>query len=259
MASERILPGLWRVGGGTWNGTVPALSAEGDANVYVLLGPAGTALVDCAMTEGRAAIEANVRETGVEPAALDELLLTHSHWDHTQAAQAWQTSHGLRTHLNATGAEFLARGDLRLVGAPLHGPDFPFTPFAVDHAVTDGETFELVGIEVTAHFLPGHTLDSTVFLFEHEGGRVGVCGDIAFGPKGGGIPALGFLCALWLSNLDDYLVSLRRLLAMPIDVLVPGHGAVVSGREGVRVAVARALATAERLAADLAVRGNFAV
>ena len=158
-----------------------------------------------------------------------------------------------------TDAERLARGDLRLVGVPLHGLDYPFAPFPVDHAVEDAEAFELAGIEVTAHFLPGHTPDSTVFLFEHEGVRVGVCGDVAFGPKGGGIPALGFLCALWGSDLDDYVASLRRLAELPIDLLVPGHGAVVWGRDEVGAAVARALNTAERLAADPAVRGNFGV
>jgi metallo-beta-lactamase class B len=259
MPVEQILPGLWRVGGGTWNRTVQALSAEDDANVYLLRGPQGAALVDCGSPEGRTAIESNVRETGHEPAQLRDLLLTHSHWDHTQAAYAWQTEHGLCTHLNAVGADFVARGDLRLVGTYLHGPDYPFTPFAVDHPVADSESFELVGIPVSAHYLPGHTPDSTIFLFDHEGVRVGISGDVAFGHKNGDIPALGFLCALWLSDLEAYVESLRRMAELPVDLLLPGHGAVVSGREEVRAAVLLALGTAERLLADPAVRGDFGV
>lgn len=258
-ACEELLPGLWRVGGGTWNGTVAALSFEDDANVYVLRGPAGVALVDCGHLAGKAAIEANVRAAGVEPAQLDELLLTHSHWDHTQAARAWQSEHGLRTHLNACGAEYLARGDLRLVGTPLHGPGFPFDPFAIDHAVADGERFELAGIALQAHWLPGHTPDSTAYVFERDGGRVGVTGDVAFGPKGGGLHALGFLCALWLSNIDDYVASLRRLAALQLDLLLPGHGAPVAGRDAVRAAVDAARATAEAYAADPSLRDNFGV
>ncbi len=259
MAPEPILEGLWRVGGGSWNGTVPALSAEDDANVYLLQGPEGLTLIDCAMYEGRAAIEANVRAAGFEPHALNDLLLTHSHWDHTQAAHTWRADYGLRTHLNVRGAEFLARGDERLVGTPLHGPEFPFTPFAVDHAVADGERFAPAGAPMTAHFLPGHTPDSTAFVLEHDGLRVGICGDIAFGPKAGGIPALGFLCALWLSDLDNYVASLRRLEALEVDLLVPGHGDVVRGREPVRDAVRTTLRTAERLAADRAVAHNFGI
>ncbi len=258
-AAEPVMPGLWRVGGGTWNGTVAALSFEDDANVYVLRGPAGVALVDCGHLAGKAAIEANVRVTGVEPTQLDDLLLTHSHWDHTQAARAWQAEHELRTHLNACGAEYLARGDLRLVGTPLHGPEFPFDPFAVDHAVADGERFELAGMAVQAHWLPGHTPDSTAYVFERDGARVGVTGDVAFGPKGGGLRALGFLCALWLSNLDDYVASLRRLAALRLDLLLPGHGAPVQGRDAVRTAIDAALATAEAYAADPSLRDNFDV
>ena len=257
--AEEVVPGLWRVGGGTWNGTVAALSYEDDANVYVLRGPAGAVLVDCGHLAGQAAIAANLPATGVALAELGDLLLTHSHWDHTQAARAWQSEHGLRTHLNACGAEFLARGDLRLVGTPLHGPDFPFEPFAVDHAVADGERFALAGIAVQAHWLPGHTPDSTAYVFEHDGQRVGIAGDVAFGAKGGGTSALGFLCALWLSNLNDYVASLRRLDALALDLLVPGHGAPVHGREAVRDAVRAACATAEAYAADPSLRDNFSV
>jgi glyoxylase-like metal-dependent hydrolase (beta-lactamase superfamily II) len=256
---EEILPGLWRVGGGTWNGTVAALSAEDDANTYLLRGPAGAVLIDCAHVAGKRAIEANVRATGVEPEQIGDLLLTHSHWDHAQAARAWQSEHGLRTHLNACGADFLARGDLRLVGAPLHGPHFPFEPFAVDHPVADSECFELAGIAVEACWLPGHTPDSTAYVLEHVGQRVGVTGDVAFGPKEGGLRALGFLCALWLSNLDDYVASLRRLEELGLDLLMPGHGAPVCGREAVREAVRAARATAEGYAADPSLRDNFGV
>jgi metallo-beta-lactamase class B len=260
MAPESVVAGLWRVGGGTWGGTVPALSAEGDANAYVLLGPAGAVLIDCGSAEGRPAIEANVRATGLDPRELGELLLTHSHWDHTEAARDWQRAYGLRTHLNAVGAERLARGDLRLVGSPLHGPDYAFAPFAVDHAVADGERFELAGIALTARHLPGHTPDSTLYLLDHADLRVAICGDVAFGPQAGdGPPPVGFLCALWGSDLDAYVDSLRTLAELPIDLLLPGHGAVVGGRAQVREAVLATLGTAEALAADPLVRGNLEV
>ena len=48
MACEQLPTGLWRVGGGTWNGAVHAVSAEGDANVYLLHGDGGPKLIDCA-------------------------------------------------------------------------------------------------------------------------------------------------------------------------------------------------------------------
>ena len=117
----------------------------------------------------------------------------------------------------------------------------------------------MAGIAVEASLLPGHTPDSTAYVLEHEGLRVGVTGDVAFGPKRGGLRSLGFLCALWLSNLGDYVASLRRLEAIELDLLVPGHGAPVRGREAVREAVGTARATAEGYAADASLVDNFSV
>jgi glyoxylase-like metal-dependent hydrolase (beta-lactamase superfamily II) len=254
--ARQINSHLWLVGGGSWNGAVNAVSDEGDANVYLLAANGTRTLIDCGGIAGRGQIEANLRGVGVEPDTLEELLLTHSHWDHTEAAHAWQTSYGLRTHLNAVGAELLARGDHRLVGAPLLDPDYVFSPFAVDHAVEDGEAFQLSGIDVTAKFLPGHTLDSTLYTFDLDSVRVAVCGDIAFGKNEVGTYSLGWLSDLWGSNLDVYVASLRTLEQIPIDLLVPGHGAPVVGRDPVREAVEGALVTAEGLAGNPAVRRN---
>jgi glyoxylase-like metal-dependent hydrolase (beta-lactamase superfamily II) len=256
---EQITTRLWRVGGESWNGTVNTVSAEGDANVYLLRGSGAHALIDCATHAGRPQIEANLRDVGVEPADLSELLLTHSHWDHTQAAHDWQTAYGLRTHLNAVGSEFLARGDHRLVGSALHGPEYAFTPFTVDHPVADGETFGVAGVSMTAHFLPGHTPDSTLYTFALDDTLVGVCGDIAFGRNELGTHSLGLLSNLWQSDLDLYVGSLRRLAQTPIDLLLPGHGARVAGRDAVRAAVEATLAVAERLAGDPQVRRNTGI
>jgi metallo-beta-lactamase class B len=259
MPVERLLPGLWRVGGDTWNGTARALSAEGDANSYLLRSNGVGALIDCGTLAGRERVEHNLRKAGQDPNDVAELLLTHSHYDHAQAASEWQARYALPIHLNATGAAFLARGDHRLVGHHAHAPSYAFTPFSVDHEVHDGETFELGGVAVTAYFLPGHTPDSTLYTFERDGLRVGICGDIAFGPTADGDTAIGLLSLLWLSDLDRYLDSLQRLAAMPIDVLVPGHGDVVFGRAPVGAAVAAALETVRALAGNPSVRRNVGV
>ena len=258
MPAEQILPGLYRVGGGSWNGTVATLSADMDANVYVLAGRRAV-LVDCGTVGGRSAVEANLESAGVRPQDLRELLLTHSHFDHTQAASLWQAEHELHTHLNARGARYLARGDHRLVGHQMHGPEFPFRAFHVDHAVDDGETFDLGERPATARHLPGHTPDSTLYTFRHDGLTVGICGDIAFGPTALGTHAVGLLSTLWQSDLDRYVDSLIALARIPIDLLLPGHGAPVRGRAAVREAVTATLATARALARNSAVRINVGV
>jgi glyoxylase-like metal-dependent hydrolase (beta-lactamase superfamily II) len=151
---------------------------------------------------------------------------------------------------------YLRRRRARVVARGLLSSRYPFEPFAVDHPVRDGESFELA---VTGHFLPGHTLDSTLYTFELADLRVGVCGDIAFGPDERGTYRIGLMSNLWASNLDQYLDSLHRLAEIPIDLLVPGHGGAVSGRANVAETVAGTLATVEALAANDAVRRNLAI
>ena len=66
--------------------------------------------------------------------------------------------------------------------------------------------------------------------------------------------SLGLLSNLWQSDLDLYVSSLRRLAQTPIELLLPGHGAPVAGRDAVQAATEATLAIAERLAGDFHVR-----
>mgnify|MGYP006290820245 CR=1 FL=1 len=201
---EPILPNLWRVGGRCWDGAQPSLSAEADANVYLLRAGDRGLLIDCGSVEGRPLIEANVREAGLEPDALTDLLLSHSHFDHTRGAAEWQRRRRLTTHLSSPGAEALAAGDMRLVGHAVQPPGYDFEPFDVDHAAEDGETFGVCDgrVEIACAHLPGHTKDSALFAFDADGRRVGVCGDITFGlDRTGKLGCIGWLCMLWGSDL----------------------------------------------------------
>ena len=121
---EQYLPSLYRVGGGSWGVGAACLSIEGDSNVYLLKTNEGAMLVDCATEEGTGKIEANLRQAGVEPEAVTDLVLTHSHHDHSAAAATWQ-KRGASVHLNAVEADWLRRGDWRLLGyrGPGHAPE----------------------------------------------------------------------------------------------------------------------------------------
>ena len=151
------------------------------------------------------------------------------------AARAWQVERGLRTHLNARGAASARGGDLRLVGvAAAPGPGSRSSRSRSTMPSPTASASSWRGSRVEAHFMPGHTPDSTVFCSCSTACGRGIVGDVAFGPKAGRLGALGFLCALWQSDLDDYVASLRRLGALELELLVPGHGAPVRGRERVR-------------------------
>jgi len=238
-----VIPDVWRVGGSSWSVKGLAnLSVKGDSNVYLVRLKNSLVLVDCATIKGMPIIEENIRLAGFEANHISDLLITHSHSDHTDAADLWRKRYGLRTHLNEIGAVFLDRGEPN----PLS-----YSSFSVDHRVRDGEVFGVAGTKVTATYVPGHTLDSTLFTLELNGQKIGLSGDFVFGPadwnkEGGG---LGAMRALWKSSLRDYRDSLKAVLKMEIDVLLPGHGRIIAGRENVRKELATALATIENLLA----------
>lgn len=251
---EQYLSNVWRVGGGSWSAGVATLSVERDGNVYLLKGEGDAALVDSGRTLASIPpVESNIAEVGVEPEDIKDIILTHSHCDHSGAAGRWQSQRGACVHLNAVGADFLARGDKRLVGVP--GPESEFTPFKVDHAIRDGEAFAVSGIELRPTFTPGHTPDSMLLVVEMDGRRAGFCGDVCFGPDGRGeLGGVGWLCVLWESNLRHYRASLASMLDMNLDVLLPGHGFILDGADKVREVISASLDTVERLIAEPLVR-----
>jgi len=248
----QVLPGVWRVGGSTWGiKGFPAVSVQGDANVYVVQLSKGLVLVDCATVEGMPVIERNIRAAGFKPEQIGDILIPHSHADHTEAAELWRTRYNVRTHLSEVGAKFLDRRDSSLLGFVGGDSTMRYLPFRVDHRVKDAEVFEVAGTKVTATYVPGHTLDSTLFTLEHQGKIVGLSGDFVFGPadwnpEGGG---LGAMRTLWKASLPDYRDSLNKVLAMKIDVLLPGHGRIINGADNVRKELRTALAAIERFLA----------
>jgi len=242
---EEKLAGLCRVGGHGW-GVTTTISGSGDSNVYLLRLDGAIVLIDCGTLEGFPFIERNIREAGVRPEELTDLILTHSHYDHTQAVSEWQARYDLRTHLNAIGTQFLERGDHRLVGYEVEGPDYVFKPFRVDHAIEDGATFHVGSTLFTSHFMPGHTPDSTLLTFDFQGRRIGISGDITFGPSPHGV-TIGWMQELWLSDAAAYRKSLQRLLELPLDLLLPGHGHTIVGQEAIHKAASASLHTVECL------------
>ena len=198
-------------------------------------------------------VESNLREAGVKPGDVTDLILTHSHIDHSAAASTCQKNFSVRVHLNAIGADWLARGDHRLIGNP--GPGGDVEPFSVDHAIEDGQAFEVAGAEVLPMFTPGHTPDSTLLMMKLAGKRIGFCGDVCFGPdQQGKLGGVGWLCVMWESNLLHYRGSLQRMIETKLDMMLPGHGFILDGADAVHDALVASLNTVEQLLADPLIR-----
>lgn len=141
------------------------------------------------------------------------VLVTHTHVDHSPAAQALA---------DATGAE--------LLGRPAPAGRHQDRGFRPGRVLGDGDVLEAPGFELEAVHTPGHA--SNHLCYRHAGLGWLFTGDhiidgstVVIDPPDG--------------NMGDYLRSLERLEHMDIRAIAPGHGNLI---EEPRQAIARLIA-----------------
>ncbi|WP_235564055.1 MBL fold metallo-hydrolase [Arthrobacter sp. Soil763] len=183
---QLVTSGTFSLDGGTW---------DVDNNVWIVGNDTECLVIDPAH-DAAAIAEAVAGRT------VTAILLTHGHDDHIAAV-----------------------GEFRnLVGAPvyLHRDDwmlwdrvFPGTE--PDHAISDGDTFDVAGARLVALHTPGHSPGSVSFRLESEG--TVFTGDTLF-QGGPGATGRSF------SDFPTIIESIKsRLLTLPADTVVrTGHG-----------------------------------
>ena len=132
------------------------------------------------------------------------ILCTHTHLDHAAAATSLQ---------QATGAKIAAMPKAAGVPGGEHN-----VRLVLDQPLTEGDTVELDGLSVRAVHTPGHASNHLCFLLPETGmlftgDHVMQGSTVVIEPPDG--------------NMRAYLQSLRRLLALEIDTLAPGHGYLI--------------------------------
>jgi glyoxylase-like metal-dependent hydrolase (beta-lactamase superfamily II) len=113
--------------------------------------------------------------------------------------------------------------------------DYRLEPARVDVELTDSLVVERGGARLTAVATPGHCAGHFSFAVESEALRCLFSGDQVFC---GGQIALQNLPDVSIASCSE---SMSRLLDVPFDSLLPGHGAIALERG--RVHVERAVAT----------------
>lgn len=156
-------------------------------NYGVLLRDETTGKVACVDAGEASAVLAALDATGW---ALDELWITHWHWDHTD---------GLEEVRAATGC--------KVIGPSYKGGK----AFTFDQEVSDGDTFTFGGITVEAWHTPGHTLDMVNFYLPSE--NVIFTGDTLF--------SMG--CGRVFEGTHDQMhASMEKLRKLPPETVVYG-------------------------------------
>ena len=224
----------------------------------VLLVDAGPDFADAEHGDSWTLAVAQAAAHGFAPADVRAVLLTHAHFDHTGLAPRWAAAGArilagaadlpavLDAGARAEAVRAARREELRRHGCP---PDVPerfaargrppmrWTPPPAEavEAVADGATFALEGsatLRVVA--APGHTAGNLVAIVTAGGGAEDDAGDLYSGdtllPGTFPTPGLQFPDGAegprWPS-LPPFLDSVRRLRALPVRRVLPGHGAPV--------------------------------
>jgi len=205
---------IFQVGGG-------GLSSSEDAAVYLIRFAGKAALVDAGCGNSTAKITSNIRSIGVPLDAIEYLLLTHCHFDHTGGARKLRDLTGCRIVAHELDAKFLEDGDQEVTAASWYGEDLE--PFTVDMKITGEQNIIELGDKVIeAIHIPGHSPGSLAYVVESEGQKV-LFGQDIHGPLH---PSL-------LSNMQDYIRSLNLLLSLDADILCEGHYGVIWGSSAV--------------------------
>ena len=220
-------------------GTVNVWLLEGDPLTLVDTGPANAPSLE--------ALDAALQALGHSVEAIELVLLTHHHLDHSGLAGAIASASGARIAATAGtaawGSSYHDRAALeaefgrRLLAS--HGVEAgviassePFwehiirnsANFTVTDILTDGNVVRAGGRDYRVVERPGHSVTDTLFVNDEDG--VALVGDHLLREitSGAEVVPLEPLQRVRRQALAQYLDGLRRTAAMDLDLLLPGHG-----------------------------------
>jgi len=189
--AARISPRVWRVVAPN-----PSPLTGPGTNTYLVGGDRPMVIDPGMQDEGHLA-----RILAIAGGAIERVVCTHSHPDHSPGAAELRTRTGARVH-----------------GLPAPRDPYQDPSYTPDVELRDGELLGDRDLRLRVVATPGHVSNHVCLLLEEEG--LLFTGDhLMQGTTVVIIPPEG--------SMRDYLASLRRLQHMPVTALAPGHGTLI--------------------------------
>ena len=160
------------------------LNLAGAANVFLIEGPAGFALIESGTATTWPELVSQLELRGVHPTQIMDLLLTHIHLDHAGAAghfaagdsRVWVHTFGVAHLIDPTKLIASSRRVHGQMYERFYGDLWP-TPQSQALAVSDGQKISAAGLEFHAIETPGHARHHHAWLLEHAHERHVFVGD----------------------------------------------------------------------------------
>ena len=211
----KITSEIFQVGGGQ-------LTVSEDASIYLVNFNGKAAIIDSGCGRSINFLLDNIEKCNIKTDQIQYILLTHCHYDHTGGAKKLQDKLKCKIVAHELDSLYLESGDNEVTAASWYGSFIQ--PFNVDIKLKGHEErIELGKGEIKAIHIPGHSPGSVAYLCESDGLKV-LFGQDVHGP----------LDSRLLSNKEDYLQSLKRLLSLEADILCEGHFGIFHGKDRVR-------------------------
>lgn len=213
--------GIYMVAGGSGG---PGISNYKDCNVYLVEGERDAFLIDAGSGLDTGWILENIRESGCAPEKIKYLFLTHAHGDHgggvkdMKGVMPWLT-----VMASPEEGRLLREGteeELGLTAAKRKGAypaDYIYPHCPADQILKDEQRILAGDANVTAIFVPGHSVESVCYLVEKGGRRYLFSGDTVY------LNGVLSLINCYGSSMEGYRKNIHKLAGREIDALIPSH------------------------------------
>lgn len=184
-----------------------------DSNVFAIDLGEEIVLFDAGNGDSLNQIFQNMRQWNLDPAKITHCFLTHPHFDHSGGAARLQ-KHNVKIAAHRICAEAIQSGDERTCPYLYHRP---YQSCTADIVLDDEASYQIGSLTIEAFHAPGHANGSLVYSFPWHNRLVFVTGDV--------VAETGSLG--WDGSIDfnpqRYIESLKKLVHLPVDIILPGH------------------------------------
>ena len=206
----------FRIHGNTWY-----VGTAGLASILIETAD-GLVLLDGALPQSAALIDANIRSLGFDSRDIRAILVSHVHFDHVGGIAALQRLSGAEVYTSPRGRGPLIAGRLE-EGDPLYRADPDagnFPPVRQVLAINDGDVVSIGGVDITAVFTPGHTPGGISWTWQSC--ALNTCYDVVYADSLSSVSAPGFEFAT-SGAADDIVTSAGIIADLDCDVFLSPH------------------------------------